>query len=77
VFTVLDAAAAFVLLAVSVHGPDSLPVAAPIYFVCAVTLTWWSARRFDSARAVFGLRRSSPAERIPCASSSTRRSSRS
>lgn len=47
--------AAFVLLAVSVHGPDSLPVAAPIYFGCVVALTWWSARRFDSAHVILGV----------------------
>ena len=54
-FTVLEAVAALGLVAISVHGPEGLTLAAPMYFVCAAALTWWAARRFDSARVVVGV----------------------
>src|SRR4051812_7758911 len=43
-FIVLEALAALFLVAVSVHGPDGLPIAAGIYLVLAAPLTWWAGR---------------------------------
>jgi hypothetical protein len=51
-FTVLETLVALGLVALSVHGPDGLPIAAASYFIVAVGITWWTARRFDSARVL-------------------------
>jgi hypothetical protein len=51
----LEALASLGMLAVSVHGPDGLAVAAPVYLLAAAGLTWWIARRFDSALVLLGV----------------------
>jgi hypothetical protein len=54
-FTVVEGVAALGLLAVSVHGPDGLTIAAPLYLLAAVGLTWWTARRVGSVRGVLAV----------------------
>ena len=53
-FVTLQAAAALLMLAQSVHAPDGLAAAAPVYFVIAAGLTWWVAHRFARALPVLG-----------------------
>lgn len=54
-FVALESGAAFLMLALSVHGPSGLAAAAPAYLLAAAGLTWWVARRFDTWRAVLGV----------------------
>jgi hypothetical protein len=54
-FVVLEALAALVMAAMSVHGPDALPIAAGAYFVIAAGLTWWAGRRMASALRFAGV----------------------
>ena len=42
---ILEAAAGLGMIAISVHGPNGLPVAAGIYFLLAAGLTWWVGSR--------------------------------
>jgi hypothetical protein len=51
----LEALASLGMLAISVHGPDGLVIAAPLYLLAAAGLTWWIARRFDSALVLLGM----------------------
>jgi hypothetical protein len=45
VFIGLEAVVALLLIAMSVHGPAGLPIAAIVYFLVAASLTWWAGRR--------------------------------
>lgn len=54
-FILLEAVAALGMVAISVHGPAALPIAAGIYFVAAALLTTWAGRRVASAWVVGGV----------------------
>jgi hypothetical protein len=45
VFILLQALTAAALFMLSVHGPSSLAVAAPLYLGVAAVLTWWAGRK--------------------------------
>jgi hypothetical protein len=47
-FIMLEAVAALGMLAMSVHGPAGLPLAAVVYCAVAASLTVWAARRLGS-----------------------------
>jgi hypothetical protein len=53
-FVVLEGAAALLMLVGSVHGASTLSLAAPVYFVVAVTATWWAARRYARMSLLLG-----------------------
>jgi hypothetical protein len=54
-FIALEGLAALGMLVVSVHGPSGLGIAACVYFVLTVVLTWLAARQLASTLAFVGI----------------------
>src|SRR5262245_11927366 len=54
-FIALEILASFGMLAVSVHGPSGLAIAAGIYLVVAVLFTWLAARQVANTLAFVGV----------------------